>query len=111
MLLDSYVGSAASKVIDISANGTNNDGLPVEVSRLRAIAKGCTINAIALPELVRGIPHDLTQYFADNVIGGPNAFVTPLTTSNDYTVALRWKLVKEISLSTKLSGKDMLAHR
>lgn len=111
LLFDRYGGNASSKIIDISANGTNNDGLPVEVSRLRAIAKGCTINAIALPEVFRGVPRDLTQYFADNVIGGPNAFVTPLTTPNDYTVALRWKLVKEIGLSTQLSGKDMLAHR
>ncbi|MBB6467992.1 hypothetical protein HNQ96_003875 [Aminobacter lissarensis] len=111
LLLESYPGHAARKIIDISANGTNNDGLPVEESRLRAIANGCTINAIALPEVIRGIPHDLTRYFADNVIGGPNAFVMPLSTPRDYALALRWKMVREISRSISSPSEKMLAHR
>ncbi|MEJ6785614.1 DUF1194 domain-containing protein [Aminobacter sp. Piv2-1] len=98
-LLGSYAGKASNKIIDISANGINNDGLPVEESRLRAIAAGCTINAIALPEIRLGVRNDLTSYFADNVIGGPNAFVMPLTSPSLYTSALRQKLVKEISLA------------
>lgn len=111
LLLESYPGHAARKIIDISANGTNNDGVPVEESRLRAIANGCTINAIALPEVIRGIPHDLTRYFADNVIGGPNAFVMPLSTPRDYALALRWKMVREISRSISSPSETMLAHR
>lgn len=98
-LLESHAGNASNKIIDISANGINNDGLPVEESRLRAIAAGCTINAIALPEIRLGVRNDLTSYFADNVIGGPNAFVMPLTSPSLYTSALRQKLVKEISLA------------
>lgn len=111
LLLESYPGHAARKIIDISANGTNNDGVPVEESRLRAIANGCTINAIALPEVIRGIPRDLTRYFADSVIGGPNAFVMPLSSPRDYALALRWKMVREISQSISSPGNTMLAHR
>lgn len=111
LLLDGYNGHAARKIIDISANGTNNDGVPVEESRLRAIANGCTINAIALPELIRGIPRDLTEYFADSVMGGPNAFVMPLSSPRDYALALRWKMVREISQSPSSPGNTMLAHR
>ncbi|WP_406871902.1 DUF1194 domain-containing protein [Aminobacter sp. P9b] len=101
MLLDSYVGSAASKIIDISANGTNNDGLPVKVSRRRALAKGYTINAIAIPEMIRSVVYDLTEYFDDNVIGGPRAFVIAPSTTSDYAAALRRKLVTEISASIR----------
>ena len=100
-LLDSYLGTADSKIIDISANGTNNDGLPVEATRLRAIAKGYTINAIAIPQVFRGVSYDLTAYFADNVIGGPRAFVIAPDTPSDYAEALRRKLVTEISLSVR----------
>lgn len=111
MLLDSYVGSAASKVIDISANGTNNDGLPVAVSRRRAIAKGYTINAIAIPEMIRSVVYDLTEYFDNNVIGGPRAFVIAPSTTTDYAAALRRKLVAEISLSIWPPSKEMVVVR
>lgn len=95
-LLKRYTGKAANKIIDISANGINNDGLPVEDSRLRAIKAGYTINVIALPEALPGIRIDLSQYFFDNVIGGPNSFVMPLSNPDLYSTALRQKLVREI---------------
>lgn len=98
-LFDTYSGNLSSKIIDISANGTNNDGLPLQDSRQKAIAKGCTINAIAFPHMFRGVKFDLAQYFAENVIGGPNAFVVPYLNPSDYRSSLRRKLVKEISLS------------
>ncbi|KQZ78170.1 hypothetical protein ASD64_12510 [Mesorhizobium sp. Root157] len=110
MLLDNYVGSVSRKIIDISANGTNNDGLPVAGSRLRAIAKGYTINAIAIPEVILGQVYDFTAYFADNVIGGPRAFVIALSSTGDYAAALRRKLVTEISLSIRSSRNEMTAH-
>jgi hypothetical protein len=95
LLLDRFPGKAARKVIDISTNGENNDGLPVETSRLKAIAKGLTINAIAIPT-----PDcDLYRYVKEQVIGGPQAFAMRLSRTEDYTNALRRKLVTEITLS------------
>lgn len=99
MLFEQYPGHAGRKVIDISANGTNNDGLPVALSRLRAIKSGYTINAIAMPAFRRSVPEDLTAYFADNVIGGPGAFVVSSDSIGDYAKVLRRKLVVEISMS------------
>ncbi|WP_269931956.1 DUF1194 domain-containing protein [Aminobacter sp. HY435] len=99
-LLNTYNGNPANKIIDISANGTNNDGLPVADSRSRAIKAGFTINAIAVPESMPGVRIDLAQYFADNVIGGPNSFVMPLSTTSLYASALRLKIVREISETT-----------
>jgi hypothetical protein len=103
LLLDDFAVNVSNRIIDISANGTNNDGLPVQGSRKRAIEKGYTINAIAIPSITRGIKHDLTSYFAQNVIGGPNAFVIAPATKSDYAIALRRKLVVEIGMSAKSS--------
>jgi hypothetical protein len=99
LLLDQFPGKADRKVIDISANGENNDGLPVEPSRLDAIAKGYTINAIAIPAKDEDPDYRLAVYFAENVISGPGAFVMTPTAPGDYAAALRRKLVTEISMS------------
>ncbi|WP_280107486.1 DUF1194 domain-containing protein [Sinorhizobium fredii] len=99
MLLDQFKGRAAKKVIDISANGENNHRLPVQQSRRAAIAKGYTINAIAIPAENENPRDRLASYFADNVIGGPGAFVMTPTGTGDYAAALRRKLVTEVSLN------------
>nr|WP_109577682.1 DUF1194 domain-containing protein [Aminobacter sp. AP02] len=99
LLLDQFPGAATRKIIDISANGTNNDGLPVQQSRTQAIAKWYTINAIAVSPRLRGVKYELASYFVANVIGGPNAFVLTPAAKGDYATALRRKLVGEISLS------------
>ena len=99
LFLDRFEGNAAIKVIDVAGNGTNNDGSSVEESRSRALHNGYTINAIALPAYTRGIRYDLTDYFAEHVIGGPNAFVIAPKDKQQYGVALRRKLVREISSS------------
>lgn len=97
MLLDRLPGRANRKIIDISANGTNNDGLPVAGARERVVAKGYAINAIVLAQIEPGITDDLPGYFRDNVIGGPGAFVIVPASPSDYATALRRKLVLEIS--------------
>ncbi|KQU98838.1 hypothetical protein ASD99_19890 [Mesorhizobium sp. Root695] len=99
LLLDQFPGKAAKKVIDISSNGENNDGLPVQPSRLNAIAKGYTINAIAIPTEDENPDQPLASYFAKSVIGGSQAFVITPKGPNDYAVALRRKLVTEVSMN------------
>lgn len=98
LLLDQFPGNADRKVIDISGNGENNDGLSVQSSRLDAIAKGYTINAIAIPAKDGNHGYHLASYFADNVIGGSGAFVMTPTGPSDYATALRRKLLTEIAL-------------
>lgn len=105
LLLDQFSGTAARRIIDISANGENNDGPPVQQSRLKAIAKGYTVNAISLPS-TDGSSHSLASYFTENVIGGPLAFVITPTGASDYAVALRRKLVIEISLNVNAPGQS-----
>jgi hypothetical protein len=99
LLLDQFPGKAAKKVIDISSNGENNDGLPVQPSRLNAIAKGYTINAIAIPAEDEDPDQPLASYFAQSVIGGSQAFVITPKGPSDYATALRRKLVTEVSIN------------
>jgi hypothetical protein len=96
-LLDNYPGKAIRKVIDISANGDNNDGRPVDQARIRALEKGYVINAIIVPGPNQSEAEPLSKYFAENVIGGSGAFVIGLEGEKDYFTALRRKLVTEIS--------------
>lgn len=98
LLLDGFPADASRKVIDISSNGTNNDGVPVAVSRGRALSRGHVINAIVLPPAdPRHEPEDLPGYFRENIIGGPGSFVIAPREPNDYCTALLRKLVQEIA--------------
>jgi hypothetical protein len=96
-LLDRFPGTARKNIIDVSSNGTNNDGLPVTESRRRAVAKGYIINAIAVERTEPGVTTDLPGYFRENVIGGAGSFVIAPASPADYSVAIRRKLVLEIS--------------
>lgn len=96
ILLDRLPGRATRKIIDISANGTNNDGMPVTAARDRVVAKGYVVNAIVLAHSEPGVTDDLPAYFRDSVIGGPGAFVIVPDSASDYSTALQRKLVLEI---------------
>ncbi|WP_133254708.1 DUF1194 domain-containing protein [Mesorhizobium delmotii] len=97
-------------VIDISANGPNNDGPAPETARDHALAMGHIINALAIPAPVLP-PKDLalsldpyegawqhpTDYLYTHVTGGPNSFATTARTLEDYFPVLRRKIVTEIA--------------
>lgn len=103
LMLDNFPGKAVSKIIDISGNGTNNDGISVARARSRALGRGHVINAIALSRKGAGISDDLRGYFRDNVIGGAGSFVMTADAPADYARALRRKLILEISGANRQS--------
>ncbi len=87
------------RVIDISGDGPNNDGRPVRVARDRAVSKGIIING--LPLMTTDGPanwgiDDLDVYYEHCVIGGPGAFVVPVTDWDDFPMAVRRKLILEL---------------
>lgn len=96
-LLDAYQGGAVSKIIDISASGTNNDGPPLELSRRRALRRGYIINAVVIPRVRSGAIRHLLDYFTRNVIGGAGSFAIESSGAPDYANALRRKFLHEIS--------------
>lgn len=100
------------KVIDISGDGRNNNGPPDAPIRDLLVAQGIVINGlpIMLGRANFGRPPDneLDQYYEQNVIGGPGAFVIVARSFEDFGRAVRNKLIKEISGWSPGGG---LAHR
>ncbi|OCP09270.1 MULTISPECIES: DUF1194 domain-containing protein [unclassified Ensifer] len=96
-LIDSNAFAGIRRVIDISGDGPNNIGPPVLPARDTAIERGITINGLAIlirPSVSTG---PLDQYYAECVIGGPGSFVLPVHEPEDFAVAIRQKLVLEVS--------------
>jgi hypothetical protein len=89
------------RVIDVSGDGTNNDGRPVEQAREDALREGVTING--LPLLIRPSNWgyvdiaNLDEYYEDCVIGGVGAFVIPIKDREHFVRATKTKLIMEIA--------------
>ncbi|MCC2690915.1 MAG: hypothetical protein K0S21_3718 [Rhizobiaceae bacterium] len=94
------------RVIDISGDGPNNQGPPVDLIRDELVGQGITING--LPLMTNGgytsayDVKDLDRYYSDCVIGGPGAFMIPVNDWSQFPEAVRRKLVLE--LAGPLSG-------
>lgn len=89
------------RVIDVSGDGPNNQGRPVERARDAALAEGFIINGLPLMTQdqlseIWGIP-DLDIYYRHCVIGGPGAFVIPVLAWDQFADAVKRKLVLEIA--------------
>ena len=84
---------AARRVIDIVADGKNNDGRPVTAARDAAVAAGIVINGLPVLE----VEPTLDSYFAEEVVGGPGSFVLPVRNEAGLLDAIRRKLMAEIA--------------
>ena len=81
------------KVIDVSGDGRSNEGaLPQDV-RFALVKSGFVINGLA----IEGSEKDLTGYYNDHVIAGPNAFVMTAQSFQDYPDRIRRKMIREVS--------------
>jgi Protein of unknown function (DUF1194) len=89
------------RVIDVSGDGVNNSGGPAELARDRVVAEGITINGLPImndrPTFGRLPPTPLDEYFRDNVIGGPGAFVVVAEDFHSFGQAVKRKLIREIA--------------
>lgn len=95
------------QVIDVSGDGANNAGPPVEQARDAVLKKNIVING--LPILLnqgrntngfggRGVDIErLDRYYKQCVIGGPAAFIAPVYNLNQLAATIRKKLVLEIA--------------
>lgn len=81
------------RVIDVSSDGRNNIGPPVDAARDRVVASGITINALAI---LNEWP-TLDVYFEEQVAGGEGHFVIPANDYGAYGEAIYRKLLKEIT--------------
>ncbi len=93
------------RTIDVSGDGTNNAGPDVTLARDDAVAQGVTINGLVIlsqsqvpwnPEHTNP-PGGLEQYYRDNVIGGPGAFVVAAEGFESFGRAIIKKMIAEIA--------------
>jgi hypothetical protein len=103
--LDRSPYEAARHTIDISGDGTNNAGRDVTVLRDEAVGKGITINGLAIlsentmswnPDHTNP-PGGLDNYYRNNVIGGPDAFVMVAKDFNSFGQAIVRKMIAEVA--------------
>jgi hypothetical protein len=92
-------------VIDISGDGTNNAGRNVTQARDDAVAKGVTINGLVIlsdnsmswnPDHTNP-PGGLDNYYRNNVVGGPGAFVMVAKDFNSFGEAIIGKIIAEVA--------------
>jgi hypothetical protein len=95
---------AERRIIDISGDGTSNSGRLVTDARDEAVAAGVTINGLAIINtqanpgfaLHTQPPGGLPNYYKENVIGGPGAFLLVVENFETFADAITRKLVTEI---------------
>jgi hypothetical protein len=96
--------AANRRTIDVSGDGTNNSGRDVTLARDDAVAKDITVNGLVIlsdtptswnPEHTNPAG-GLANYYQNNVIGGPGAFVMVAENFSSFGQALINKLIAEI---------------
>ena len=80
------------EVIDVIADGENNNGRRIERVRDELVAQGVTVNALAVHNEVAYLPY----YMQNRVIGGLGSFVEIAALYEDFSRAFLRKLLKEI---------------
>jgi hypothetical protein len=101
--------TSTRRTIDVSGDGTNNSGRDVTAARDEALAKGVTINGLVIlsetplswnPDHTHP-PGGLANYYRNNVVGGPGAFVISAQNFESFGQAILTKLVAEIAVVPK----------
>jgi hypothetical protein len=96
---------SARRTIDVSGDGTNNSGRDVTLARDEANAQGVTINGLVIlsetplpwnPDHTNP-PGGLDNYYRNNVIGGPGAFVLTAQNFNSFGEAIVKKMIAEVA--------------
>jgi hypothetical protein len=91
----------ARRIIDVSGDGPTNAGGDPDPIRDAAVAAGVTVNGLAI--LNENPTLDL--YYANHVIGGPEAFVIAAADFRDFARAIRLKLLREIRGAPLAAGE------
>ena len=103
---------AERKVLDISGDGSNNDGGLVTDMRYEALKERIVINGLPImndrPNPF-GFPSetDLDKYYLHCVTGGPRSFVEVARDFDDFPRAVRKKLLQEVADSGPVSDFDV----
>jgi hypothetical protein len=79
---NTYAGER--QVIDVSGDGVNNVGPPVEETRDWVVSQGIAINGLPIVIKEGDSDPDLAAYYRNCVIGGPGAFIITVSEISDF---------------------------
>lgn len=86
------VPDCTNRIIDVSGDGTSNEGVEPRYLRRSLNTDGIIVNGLVIEDATA---EDLTGYFFENVITGPGAFVMTANGFDDYPDRIRDKLRRE----------------
>ena len=106
---------SARHTIDVSGDGTNNSGGEVTQARDAAVAQGVTINGLVIlseTPLAWNPDHTnpaggLENYYRNNVIGGPGAFVMAAEGFNSFGRAIVKKMIAEVAQADQVKRRPL----
>ncbi len=100
-LIRSNAYEGLRKIIDVSGDGPQIGGRPVQAARDEAVISGITINALVVERPGGGYPGPggmpLIEHYERDVIGGSGAFAMTADEEISFAQAIRNKLVLEIA--------------
>lgn len=100
-LIESNGYDGVRKVIDVSGDGPQRNGMPLELVRQVTLAKGITINALVVISEGGGYPgprgEPLTEHYENDVIGGMGAFMMSAESREEFAEAILRKLILEVA--------------
>ena len=96
---------ATRRVIDVCGDGTNNSGREITEARDDALRQGVVINGLTIindhPVSYTfahvAPPGGLTNWYRENVVGGPGGFVLEVHDFHSFGEAMTRKLISEIA--------------
>ncbi len=104
-LLSEAAFDTQRRVIDVCGDGTNNAGRDITTARDDAVKQGIMINGLTIindhPVSYTyahvAPPGGLTNWYHENVIGGPGSFVLEVHDFHTFGTAMTRKLINEIA--------------
>ncbi|KIN61663.1 Von Willebrand factor type A domain protein [Sulfitobacter noctilucae] len=89
-----------ARTIDMAGDGENNEGPGPREIYAYGTFNGITVNALVITNAADfQTPHSLTQFFADEVVHGPGAFMVTANGFQDFERAMRLKLERELQVA------------
>lgn len=94
--------TAPRRIIDISGDGPQNQGISLADARAQADAARIIVNGLPVMSdrpgrWIRPVEVNLDAYFTENVVTGPGAFVHPARTADEFRAAILRKMTLEIA--------------
>ena len=90
--------AATRRVIDVSGDGPNNDGVSLQHVHDTTANNGIVVNGLPImDETSDGYFPDLDKYYAACVVAGKGSFLVTVRSYKDFGAAMRRKLIFEIS--------------